>query len=152
MGNSLTLCKASCKLEGETKVRIGKVLQVMKFDGKMLEFRASLLVKDLLASHPNSYVGVFREATQPLPPDYKLKIGKIYYLLPFPKSYLDDERNPAGGKRIKVVITKQQLRQLLTKEIGVEDLVFGANQRACGSQVSSTAWMPTLEVIPEVAE
>ncbi|GAB4826116.1 hypothetical protein Ancab_008986 [Ancistrocladus abbreviatus] len=152
MGNSFAPSTASSMLEGDAKARNVKVLQVLKIDGKILEFRAPLLVKDLLASYPCFYAGVFREATQPLPPDYELKLGKVYYLLPSPDSYADGERKVGGSKRIKVVITKQQLRQLMSKEIGPEDVLLGINQRPCSSEVSSLAWSPSLEAIPEASE
>lgn len=117
-----------------------KVLRVLKVhDGKILEFRAPIKVKDLLINYPKFYVGIFREATQPLPLEYKLKIGKIYYLLPcFPR--VEDvytsllclvPRPKDGGLRIKVVITKQQLRQLLSSnQTRVETMLLRIDKKS----------------------
>ncbi|KAJ8446263.1 hypothetical protein Cgig2_016034 [Carnegiea gigantea] len=97
-----------------------QVLQVIKMDdGKIMEFKNPLLVKDLLVNYPSSYVGAFKEAKHPLPLEHKLKIGKIYYLLPRAGSDDDHEEHrkiEAPAKRIKVVITKAQLQQLIAKQ------------------------------------
>lgn len=136
MGNLLALCAigGSVFRGHESMLRVLKV-----YDGKILEFRASIKVKDLLMNYPNSYVGLFREATQPLPLEYKLKIGKIYYLLPcFPTikivstSLLCPVSQPkdSGGVRIKMVITKQQFRQLLlSNEIRVGTMLLGIDKK-----------------------
>lgn len=105
-----------------------QVLQVIKMDdGNIMEFKNPLLVKNLLVNHPSSYVGIFKEATHPLPLEYKLKIGKIYYLLPRGGTDDDHEEHQkieAPAKRIKVVITKAQLQQLIAKQSRCEELVI----------------------------
>ncbi|KAI3720543.1 hypothetical protein L2E82_31530 [Cichorium intybus] len=50
-------------------------------------------------------------------PTYKLKLGKMYYLVPGAGGEATVEKKDqvtAGTKRIKVVITKQQLRELVS--------------------------------------
>ncbi|GMH19720.1 hypothetical protein Nepgr_021561 [Nepenthes gracilis] len=154
MGNSFASYATGEGLNRQgAKSKMGKLLQVIKIDGKKLEFRAPLRVRDLLACYPNCYVGAFREATQPLPLGYKLKIGKTYYLLPSSADTSDVKQRKADAKRqIKVVISKQQLRRLLLNEISIGDVLFEDDKRACGAHDSSTAWTPTLASIPEVSE
>ncbi|CAI9767748.1 unnamed protein product [Fraxinus pennsylvanica] len=57
---------------------------------------------------------------------------------------------PTAVKRIKVVITKQQLQALLSKRISVEE-VLGV-YRSCNSVDSQTSWKPVLKSIPEENE
>ncbi|XP_057951316.1 uncharacterized protein LOC131146054 [Malania oleifera] len=61
----------------------------------------------------------------------------------------DKEQLAAGVTRIKLVITKQQLQDLLRKQVSVEEVVAGVENRAF---CSATAWKPKLESIPEGSE
>ncbi|KAF2299496.1 hypothetical protein GH714_032253 [Hevea brasiliensis] len=116
MGN----CLASCR---PIKVTRGKVLQVVKTDGKMLEFSSPVLVKDVLVNFSGSGIGLSKEAAEHLPLDYELKLGQVYYILPSLRSVetISSAQTAGGVKRIKVVITKQQLKQLLTEQAMVVD-------------------------------
>lgn len=121
------------------------MLKIVKMDGKVLEYKTSLLVKDLLVSFKGCGVGVTQKCTQYLPPDYELKLGHFYYLLP-----LDNLEPLDGVKRIKVVISKQQLQELLSKKVSVEEVLLGSMQRsAFGSPHSMSSWRPVLETITE---
>lgn len=115
-------------------------------DGKILEYKTSLLVKDLLFSFQGCGVAVTQKSTQYLPPDYKLKLGHFYYLLP-----LDNLRPVDGVKRIKVVISKQQLQELLSKKVSVEEVLLDSMQTSAnfGSQHCTSSWRPVLETITE---
>ncbi|KAJ8446426.1 hypothetical protein Cgig2_019319 [Carnegiea gigantea] len=151
MGNFLGLCA----LTGSKKT----VLQVMKMnDGKILEFQAPIRVRDLLVKYPNSYVGTFKEATQPLPLDYKLKIGNtssetscnstgggVHFSM-----HGGENRDEVG--RIKLVITKKQLAQLLSKQMTLEDVIMEVSKRPSKLVVSSTSNVHKLEAIPEEVE
>ncbi|CAL2275762.1 unnamed protein product [Prunus armeniaca] len=86
-----------------------KVLRVVKTDGKVLEFRAPTLVKDMLMNFSGSGISVSKQASELLPPNYKLKLGK--------------KRTGAATRRIKIFITKQQLQELLTKKISVQEVL-----------------------------
>ncbi|CAL0305394.1 unnamed protein product [Lupinus luteus] len=78
----------------------GKVVRVAKPDGKVLEFSSPINVKDIMTKFPAFGIGISKEFKHP----------------PIIK-------NQGKAKRIKVVITKQQLQQLVTKEISIEDIV-----------------------------
>ncbi|KAL9240576.1 hypothetical protein vseg_014778 [Gypsophila vaccaria] len=135
MGN-LALCMVEIPKANSTSKKEKKMLQVMKMnDGKLLEFRMSMKVKNLLVNYPNSYVGLFKEATQPLPLEYKLKIGRIYYLFPSfcdmtnARSTCSSIPKPkSGATRIKVVITRHQLQQLLSNRARVESLIMDGKE------------------------
>lgn len=166
MGNCFALCKPN---KGFCFANVtenhGKVLQIVNMDGKVLQFSAPILVKDILVNFSGSGIGLSKEASEHLPPNHELKIGRIYYLLPSLSSVGTTSTSPAdissiahdkekanGVKRIKIVITKQQLQELLKKQISVEDLLSGLEKRACNTLDSTTNWKPRLEAIPEGSE
>lgn len=103
-------------------------MRVAKPDGKILEFSTPIYVKDILTNYPAYDVGVSKQVTEPLSLDQELKAGRLYYMIPSlhftPNGTSLTNRQTDGGiKRIKVVITKQQLEQLVTKQISVEDII-----------------------------
>ncbi|KAK9926429.1 hypothetical protein M0R45_023661 [Rubus argutus] len=55
--------------------------------------------------------------------------------------------------RIKVIITKQQLQELLCKKVSVEEVLlriqFREAENSNGADAAATRWMPALETIPE---
>ncbi|KAE8661977.1 heat shock 22K family protein [Hibiscus syriacus] len=65
-------------------------------------------------------------------------------------SFADDARRAGGVKRIKVLITKQELQQLLTKQISAAEVIVGVEKRNGSS--SPRSWKPKLESIMEVNE
>ena len=126
MGNCLVLSKEN------------KVLRVLKTDGKALELRAPALVKDILSNFSGVGISLSKQASEQLSPDCKLKLGKVYYMIPLPVSA---ENDSAATRRIKMVITKQQLQQLLTKKISLQEVLS-----------DSKIWKPKLKSIPEEIE
>lgn len=147
MGNYFALC-IPCRR---------KCLWIVKMDGKKIQFRGPILVSDVLPNFSGLGVGESREALQHLPSNYELKIGRVYYLLPGPASSrgcdvsaMDDEEQKASGvpKRIKVVITRQQLQELLSKKISVAELLL--SRPADSSSLGN--WKPKLDTIPEGIE
>ncbi|XP_059434676.1 uncharacterized protein LOC132167683 [Corylus avellana] len=129
-----------------------RVLQVVKMDGKVLEFSTPTTVKDILVNFSGTGIGLSKEASEHLPPNYELKMGKVYYMLPADISSTPHDDVDIGVKRIKIVITKQQLQDLLTKQISVEDVLLGLEKQTCDSLDSPKNWKPKLESIPEGSE
>ena len=131
-------------------------------DGKKLEFGAPLLVKDVLVKFSGSGIGLSKTITQHLPLNYELKMGKVYYILPSvdpfeaptpeSNSSMADTQQTDGVKRIKVVITKQELQQLLTKQISVEEVLAELENRNRNFVASPRNWKPKLESISEENE
>ncbi|KAL6004260.1 hypothetical protein ACLOJK_004807 [Asimina triloba] len=134
------------------KTRSCHVLQITKIDGKILEYRDPVLVKDVLLNHTGHKISVSRKSTQNLPLHYQLKLGKRYYLLP-----LIDEQRPiptedvrsGSSKRIKVIVTKQQLQELLKKKISLEDVLSMPRKNVLDGADSVASWRPKLETVPE---
>ena len=160
MGNCYALCKPST----DVTTKHGKVLQIVKMDGKILQFSSPILVKDMLVNFSSSGIGLSKEASEHLPPNYELKLGKVYYLLPSLSSVgttspadnmssSADKEKDNGVRRIKIVITKKQLQELLAKQASVEDVVSGLERKTCNNAFDSrTSWKPKLESISEGSE
>ncbi|XP_077249291.1 uncharacterized protein LOC143888764 [Tasmannia lanceolata] len=144
MGNCLALIRPSME---------EKVLRIVKMDGKILEYRAPVLVKDLLFNFDGYGIGISQNASQHLPSYHELKVGHMYYLLSSPvKRSLIDEDPPVGLKRIKVVISKKQLQELMAKTISVEEVISGLHKGEWDGIDSTKSWSPKLETIPEGSE
>ncbi|THG14851.1 uncharacterized protein At1g66480-like [Camellia sinensis] len=161
MGNCIAICKPNSNKSGSESAadEHRKVLQVVKTDGKILEFKSPITVKDFLVNFSGFSIAVSQILSKPLPPSYELKLGKTYHLLPPPPSpptsTAEKTAQSNGVKRIKVVITKQQLQELLSKQRSIEDvLLSGLERKSSSSSVdsASTCWKPKLESIPEGSE
>ena len=109
----------------------------MKVDGKILLFSSPIHFKDML--------------------------GKVYYLLPCLSSVgttspadlssIADKQKANGVRRIKIVITKKQLQEQLTKQASVEDFLLGLEKKTCNNAFDSrTNGKPKLESISEGSE
>ncbi|KDP47077.1 hypothetical protein JCGZ_05104 [Jatropha curcas] len=148
MGNCIVSCKP--RIIGYKD----SVLRVVKMDRKILKLSSPILVKDLLANFSwGSNIGLSKEAKEQLPLDYELKLGHIYYILPSltkivaPSLSMTDKDEAGEVKRIKVVIAKQQLEQLLTKKVSIEEVLLRIERKSFLD--SSTSWKPKLESILE---
>ncbi|XP_062119990.1 uncharacterized protein LOC133834401 [Humulus lupulus] len=151
MGNySCTLCRRLVPCS----TKQGEVVRVVKIDGKVLTFMEPILVQDVVVKVSgdtnSSVIGLSKEAlsSETLPLDYELKLGKVYYVVTSinknPSGISSMDKEVGGVKRIKIVITKQQLKELLNKQISMEEVLLS------GMEKSSTAnWKPNLESIPE---
>ncbi|VVB15850.1 unnamed protein product [Arabis nemorensis] len=64
---------------------------------------------------------------------------------------VSEEKAVAGGRRIKVVITRKQLDRLLAKQVSLEQLLF-VNQRTILRSFDDNKWKPGLESIHETPE
>ncbi|XP_028790721.1 uncharacterized protein LOC114746658 [Neltuma alba] len=142
MGNCVALCDPRL---GSALAKQGGIVRVLKPDGKMLEFSTPIAVKQILQDFPALIVCVSKEASEPLSPDHKLKAGRSYYLLPH-LSFLGNTDEDSGTKRLKIVITKQQLQQLVSKQISLEDVLSDVQFRTVDLPSN---WRPQLDSIPE---
>lgn len=157
MGNCFVLCRitTSSRIVADDVVpKHGKVSRVVKTDGKVLEFRAPILVKDILFNFSSFGISVSKQAPEQLPSNYELKSGKVYYMVPLLSCVTEEDRTASATTRIKVVITKQQLQELLTNQISVQKVlpVSGPKIKPCNLVDSSTNWKPKLLSIPEGRE
>lgn len=156
MGNCFANCKAGLRslfADADVVEEQAKVLKIVKIDGKVLTFRKPMLVKDILVNFSDSAIGISKQASQPLPPNYELKMGKVYYVFPsICLSSNETVKEETGSiRRVKIVITKQQLQELLSKQISVVEVLSGlerSKQKNCMFH-SSISRKPKLESIPE---
>ena len=147
-----------------------KVIKVMKTDGKILEYNQPIRVQDVLAEFSGHAISDSLPEIRHLRPDFKLVGGNLYFLVPVPlpsqkvqkkKVRFSDEEAGAGAKerggvvRIKLVISKQELEELLQKQgVSVKDMVSRIQSKQSADDFQSgdntKAWKPELESIPEI--
>lgn len=148
------------------------VVRVMKTDGKVLEFKTPIKVHQVLTEFSGHAISESMPVLRHLQPNTKLLGGQLYYLVPpaspSPKASKKKVRfaNPEieGAQesnviRIKLVISKQELQNMLEKGgISVNNMLSlvhrekGVDRKdICNkSDDSCGGWKPALESIPEV--
>lgn len=141
-----------------------KMIKIMKMDGKILEYKAPLQVHQVLSEFADHAISDELPVHQHLPSNTKMQRGRLYYLLPppLPSSNID-ESNPMveadqerGVVRIKMVVTKQELKELLAKgDLSVDQLISQLQNKPSTDGVAGDAneryrgWKPALKSIPE---
>lgn len=133
---------------------VNKVVKVAKQDGKILEFSSPILVKHVLTNFSALGIGASKEASEFLSPDYELKAGRLYYLLgslPCSSSVssIGNTKASSKTKRVKVVITKKQFEQLVSKQICIQDILSFSKVHHQTSSDLPSSWRPKLDSIPE---
>ncbi|XP_024189955.1 uncharacterized protein LOC112193923 [Rosa chinensis] len=149
------------------------VTKIMKPDGKVLEYRASIKVYQVLSEFSGHAISEATPVYQHLRPDTKLLGGRLYYLVPLPlpsekasQKKVRFSTDPEGEAqqetkvvRIKLVISKKQLQEMLGKGgVSVDDMVSRIQcQTSTDKKTNSSdndgsceGWKPVLESIPEV--
>ncbi|KAF2307638.1 hypothetical protein GH714_030510 [Hevea brasiliensis] len=113
-----------------------KLIKVMKPDGKILEYKAPIRVQQVLSDFSGHAISDSLQAFQHLLPDTKLLGGNLYYLVPLPlpspkaKKKVrfsipeDEDKKENRVVRIKLVISKQELQEMLQKEgVSVDSMI-----------------------------
>lgn len=167
MGNRCVSCRIvlpCCVKVDAAHEQQGKVLKIVKSDGKVLEFTSPVLVKDVLVSFTGFVIGSSQDASHHhhLPPNFELKMGQVYYMLPSPEStslppphsFVEDSEKTSSTRRVRIVLTKKQLQQLLAKQASMEELIIQQLEKTtfCSNLESSSTWKPALAAIPEGVE
>ncbi|KAI9403563.1 hypothetical protein POPTR_001G448600v4 [Populus trichocarpa] len=142
MGNCFALHqltkRKSCSQS--TTTRHEDVLRVMKTNGEILDYTRSIFIK----GYGNNDHHCF--------PIWNL--GRPFRVAGDHSPTLVSMDNTSGSKRVKMILTKQQLQELLSKKkIAVEEICFLGMQSValCGVN-SSSRWQPGLETILEESE
>lgn len=145
----------------------GKVVRVIKKDGKVLEYRTPLRVHQVLADfHGQHAVSETIPATEYLQQDARLTAGRSYYLLSLEearsknktkKVRFSDQVEMKGGNgdsavRVKLVISRRKLQEML--EEGAVSVDHEAVSRVKGVYADwecdpPKGWNPVLKSIPE---
>ncbi|KAL8127726.1 uncharacterized protein LOC141720020 [Apium graveolens] len=163
MGNCLVLCghnRVSCFVDAETS-KNSNIVQLVKSDGEIFEFSTPVLVRDVLREFSGFSVALARKNPLHLPPDFRLKLGNRYHLVSsveglgsVEETRVVDEES-GGFRRIKVVITKKQFQDLLSKEVLSDDILSVLRSETYDGDdeddddSSTRIWKPRLETIPE---
>ncbi|KAF8396404.1 hypothetical protein HHK36_018023 [Tetracentron sinense] len=106
-----------------------KVIKIMKMDGKFLEYQPPLQVHQVLSEFSGHAISDTLSVVRRLRPDTKMRTGRTYYLLPPPllpstevakrmsilSNTIKEAADGTGVVRIKIVITKQELKEMLRK-------------------------------------
>ncbi|KAJ7971559.1 hypothetical protein O6P43_009572 [Quillaja saponaria] len=162
MGNCLVLQK--------------NIVKIMKTDGKILEYKAPIRVQQVLAEFSGHAISGAVPVLRHLQPDTRLLGGQLYYLVPVPPpsqkvvkkkvrfsipEVLQNEKE-SGVVRVKLVITKQQLHDMLEKggisvnkmvdqlQISEKGIDGDGGNMLTKTDDGSQGWKPVLESIPEL--
>ncbi|KAF8364913.1 hypothetical protein HHK36_033105 [Tetracentron sinense] len=144
-----------------------KVIMMKKMDDQVPEYQEPLKSHHGLSKFGRYAISDTLPDVRHRRPDTKIS-GGMYYLLPSPLPSTEiDKRitilsNPVteGVVRIKVVITKRELHEMLTKGgVSVDDMISHLENRKSKAGLddcdgddngSFKGWRPVLESIPEV--
>ncbi|XP_022742416.1 uncharacterized protein LOC111293755 [Durio zibethinus] len=148
-----------------------KVIRVMKTDGKILEYQAPIKVQQVLSDFYGHVLSDSFSGFQHLQPDAKLLPGQLLLLIPVPlpsqkskkkvrfsNPEVNDEQESAVVIRIKLIISKQELQELLQKEgVSVQNMVSQIHSKQSTNGIDTSdaddnckGWKPVLESIAEV--
>ena len=152
-----------------------KMVRVMKSDAKIVEYETPIKVHQVLTQFPGHAISDSLQVLQHLHPNTKLVKGQLYYLVPMPpppsspkaskkkvrfaKPEVEGAKE-SGVVRIKMVISKQQLHDMMLQKGGISvnqllSLAHSEKGMVDGdvsekSDNGSQGWKPGLESIPEV--
>ncbi|WOG98308.1 hypothetical protein DCAR_0417649 [Daucus carota subsp. sativus] len=145
-----------------------KFVQVVKTDGKILEYRAPLKVHQVLSEYPGHEISLTPLVIRRLQADANMRAGHVYYLLPLSVPSLElnqysntkevSEQENHGVVRIKLLIRKQDLEEMLGQGGPVEQLILQLQNKQLvrsfknlesDASKNFTGWKPVLPTIPE---
>ncbi|KAE8666158.1 fus3-complementing family protein [Hibiscus syriacus] len=138
---------------GNCLVAEEKVIRVMEPGGKILEYQPPINVQQVLSNFSSHALSDSFSSFCHLRHDAKLLSGKLYYLVPLPSPSKkgkkkvwfsnpevynnDDQENPGGVVRIKLIISKQELQELLEKGgVSAKDMVSQIQSKQNTSDVN----------------
>ncbi|VFQ74196.1 unnamed protein product [Cuscuta campestris] len=123
----------------------------MKTDGKLLEYKTPMKADKVLSDFDNHAISD------------SLPAVKLNHVLPLPGpepatkkvKFADQEADREGIEvvRIKIIISKQELEALLSKDqVSVDDMVhhLHQNQKSSNEEAGCRGWKPMLDSIPEL--
>lgn len=156
---------------GNCIVLQAKVIRVIRTDGKILEYKAPMKVYQVLSEFKSHAISDSLPVVQHLHADADMHGGCLYYLLPEPAppspkpakrkvKFADQVEEEVHQQiRIKLVISKQELKSMLSEEgISLNDIVCHLqNKGRCNDQINrsdddeviSKGWKPMLDSVPE---
>ncbi|KAL6337089.1 hypothetical protein AAG906_036403 [Vitis piasezkii] len=150
-----------------------KIIKIMRPDGKVLEYKTPLKVQQVLSEFSGCAISDTLPVIQHLRKDMEMVGGQLYYLIPVPLPSPEVEKKAlrfsdpqveadqgTGVVRIRLVITKQELKEMLRKGgVSVDHMVSqlqrgqgrnGVHKLDVDGNGNCRGWKPVLESIPEV--
>ncbi|KAK8540106.1 hypothetical protein V6N13_048804 [Hibiscus sabdariffa] len=151
---------------GNCLVLEDRVIRVMKTDGKILEYQAPIKVEQVLLDFSGHALSDSFTGYQHLQQDEKLLPGLLYYLIPIPSpsktskrkkvrfTNIPDEQGSTGVVRIKLIISKKELQELVQKGVSAHDMQSKQNTNGVSVDDDNCRrkWKPALESIDEVLQ
>ncbi|KAJ0976723.1 hypothetical protein J5N97_012197 [Dioscorea zingiberensis] len=133
-----------------------KEIKIMRKDGKIMSYQPPLKVHQVLSEFPGCAIS---SAQDPvichLDQETNLSVKQLYYLIPPEKKPLVQTGHADGVLRIKLVLSKQELKNLLKNKgiVSVKDMLSHLQRVPTKIDVNEgercMGWKPTLESIPE---
>lgn len=160
---------------GNCLVLQDNIVKVVKTDGKVLEYKAPIKVHQVLTQFSGHAISESLPVIRHLHSNVKLLGGRLYHLVPpasptspktskkkvrfaNPEVESDDKEEESRVVRIKLVISKKELQNMLCKGgVSIDNLlplVHGEKGEDDGEdqihEYGFQGWKPALESIPEV--
>lgn len=125
-----------------------EAIKIMKMDGKTLTYDSPMKVYQILEGFPGHMISDPLSVPQQLSLMSDMVPGRQYCMLPVEKQI-----DHGSVVRVKLVITKKELKEMLTKEASLDEMVslFQASDdpRKENDEDIVRGWRPSLESIPE---
>ncbi|XP_010931137.1 uncharacterized protein At1g66480 [Elaeis guineensis] len=131
-----------------------KMIKIMRMDGKILRYQSPLKAYQILSEFPEHAIFDALPVVHHLDPTTDMRSGQLYYLLPL-KTPIKETGLGTGVVRIKLVISKQELKDLLLKGGVTFDNMISlgqrrpSNRRSGDGEEKCIGWRPALESIQE---
>lgn len=144
---------------GNCLVRQQKIIKIIRDDGKELEYKAPIKVHEVLSYFSGHAMFGTTPENRILQPDTELVGGETYYLRPLSLQTVR-RRKGSAVVRVKVVMSKQELKELLARNgVSVCEVVSQLQDKGrvkevdmfCGDgdHENCKGWKPVLESIAE---
>ncbi|KNA08062.1 hypothetical protein SOVF_166100 [Spinacia oleracea] len=146
----------------------GNLVQILKPDGKILEYKAPVRVNDVLSGFQGYGLSDKLPVLQYLKQNIELVAGRLYYLILLPTQSpkikkrvsfaqpekVEESKSQDTSLTIKLVISKQELKEMLENgAFSLDELVSKQQNDTCPTDEESygnKTWMPALKSISEV--
>ncbi|CAO2824040.1 unnamed protein product [Amaranthus hypochondriacus] len=148
-----------------------KTVQVVKPDGKILEYKPSTTVCEVLSEFPSHELSDKLPILQYMSPNVTLLAGRLYYLVPVPSltrkiknkkvrfaepEKAEERKGQDSRLTVKLVIRKQELKEMLEHGgVSIDELV--AKRHVAGGlenldeyRCGRSTWIPAMQSISEV--
>lgn len=129
-----------------------EAIKAERMDGKILKYRSPSAVHQALAGFPGDTLAYVHPVSSKLSSPSKVRSRHLYYHHQSRKMQMQNKGT--GAVRIKLVISKQELKEILEKEgLTLEDMMSRVQKEPRDSpereKETSMGWKPALESISE---